>query len=292
MSSTNRSWGYTREATAEDRQAVADAQQLRALAGDYDPEDFAPGYRNPEASRGSREQLVWLSQHFASADTYRARTWGYTILRTTYADDAAFDAAVSTLDRYMRAMADRECWRVTNDLETLRNQGRLPMGAPTTADPRPSDELYVRRFVNDVVQDRAALGEATPTQACAFFRRWALERWHGEEWRFSAAGPRLKTAILFDEETVAQLQGLVAHDFGAGEDPGGEARRVARENWVKMVESEPKQRDLSQGLLEWFRIGFGDIHDFWFSRYITEPSVSGCWKLDDQFPGEWRFTWN
>ena len=249
MSSTNRSWGYTREATAEDRQAVADAQQLRTLASDYSPEEFAPGDRNPEASRGSREQLVWLSQHFASADSYRARTWGYTILRTTYADDAAFGAAVSTLNRYMRARADGECWRVTNDLETLRNQGRLPRGTPTTADPRPSDELYARRFVNDVVQDRAAHDKATPTQACAFFRRWALERWHREEWCFSAAGPRLKTAILFDEETVAQPQGLVAQDWCAGEDPGGEARRVAREYWVKMVESEPKQRDLNQGLL-------------------------------------------
>jgi len=52
--------------------------------------------------------------------------------------------------------------------------------------PRPSDERYVHRFVNEVVQDREALENATPTQACAFFRRWSLERWDIEEKHFSA----------------------------------------------------------------------------------------------------------
>jgi len=59
-----------------------------------------------------------------------------------------------------------------------------------------------------------------------------------------------------------------------------------------MVEAEPVQRDLNQGLLEWFRVGFKDLIDFWFGRYITEPAVSGCWKLDDRFPGDWCYTWN
>ncbi len=46
MSSTstdNNSWGYTREPTAEDCEAAADAKQLRALAGDFTPSEFAPG---------------------------------------------------------------------------------------------------------------------------------------------------------------------------------------------------------------------------------------------------------
>ncbi len=243
--------------------------------------------------RGSRRRLVWLSSHFAFPSTYRARTWGYTILRTTYTNNTAFDAAVGTLSCYMRALAAQECRWVADGLADLRTRGnRLPVGVATTADPRPSHELYVRRFVNDVVQDRAALDGATATQASVFFRRWARERWDGEEWAFSAAGPRLKTAMLFDEETVAQLQGLAAYEFGVGEDLGGEADRVAREYWVKMVESEPKERSLNEGLLEWFRVGFWDLEDFWFNRYINEPSVSGCWKPDDRFPGDWRYEWN
>ena len=46
-------WEGIREATAKDRSADLDAQQLRALAGDYLPE-LAPGINNPEAHRESR----------------------------------------------------------------------------------------------------------------------------------------------------------------------------------------------------------------------------------------------
>ena len=281
------------EQTDESRRAHADAEQLRALAGDYAPAEFAPGYRNPEAKRTSRTRLLWLSQNYAFPSHYGARTWGYTILRTTYADDATFDTAVGVLARYMRAMADWECRGVADGLKDLRDRcKRLPEGVSTAADPRPSDEFYVRRFVNDVVQDREALQDASPAQASAFFRRWALERWDGDEWRFSAAGPRLKTAMLFDEETVAHLQGLAEYDFTVGENPGLEAWTTSREFWVKMVEGEPKQRDLGEGLLEWYRVSFWDLDWFWFGRDREEPATSGGWKLDQRFPGEWCYQWN
>jgi len=284
-------WEGVKETTAEDwRSADADAQQLQALAYDYLPE-LAPGIKNPEASRDSRGWLIWLSQNYADPSSYRARTWGYTILRTTYGNDTAFDTAIGLLVRYIRAIGDRERWRTAEDLGGFYIRSSLPEGATVTPDPRPSDELYVHRFINEVVQDREALENATPTQASAFFRRWALERWDGGEKYFSAAGPRLKTAILFDEETVMQLQGLAAYEF-AGENTREEAWGAAGGFWVKMVEAEPIERDLNQGLLEWFRVGFRDVLDFWFRREITEPAVSGCWKLDDRFPGDWCYTWN
>ncbi|KAK3896444.1 hypothetical protein C8A05DRAFT_40024, partial [Staphylotrichum tortipilum] len=263
-------WEGVKETTAEDRSADADAQQLRALADAYLPE-LAPGINNPEPCRNSRRLLIWLSQNYADASHYRARTWGYTILRTTYGNDAAFDAAVGTLARYMRAKGDQVCWWTAENLGSFDIRSSLPEGATLTPDPRPSDKLYVHRFVNEAVQDREALENATPTQACTFFRRWALERWDGEEKYFSAAGPRLKTVILFDDETVVQLQSLAAHEF-AGENPGKEASDAGAGFWVKMVEAEPKQRDLNQGLLEWFRVGFWDLANFWFDRDITEPA--------------------
>jgi len=58
-----------------------------------------------------------------------------------------------------------------------------------------------------------------------------------------------------------QLQSLAAHEF-AGENPGQEASGAAGGFWVKMVEAEPKQRNLNHGLLEWFQVGFGDHCDF------------------------------
>ncbi|KAK3898383.1 hypothetical protein C8A05DRAFT_19023 [Staphylotrichum tortipilum] len=185
-------------------------------------------------------------------------------------------------------MGDQECWRIAKDLGGYDIRNSLPEGTTLTPDPRPSDELYVHRFVNEVVQDREALENATSTQASAFFRRWALERWGGGEKYFSAAGPRLKTAILFDEETVTQLQSLAAHEF-AGANPGKEAWHAAGSFWV---EAELVQRDLNQGFLEWFRVGFWDLEDFWFNRDVAEPAVGGCWKLDVRFPRDWCYTWN
>ena len=43
----------------------------------------------------------------------------------------------------------------------------------------------------------------------------------------------------------------------ANENPGKEASYAAGGFWVKIVEAEPIERDLKQGLLEWFRVGFG-----------------------------------
>jgi hypothetical protein len=186
----------------------------------------------------------------------------------------------------MRARADAEIARVAEDYERLRMRGQLPEGV--AADPLPSEEFYVNRFVNEVVQDKEQLENAAVADVCAYFRRWALARWDMEERYFSAAGPRLKTAILFDEETVAQLQGVAAYGFAEEDD----VRKVGSEFWVKMVEAESKERggpNMNQGVTDCFRVRLKHLVLYWFDRDRSEPADM-VWEVDERFPGEWFFT--
>jgi hypothetical protein len=270
--------------TAEDLKAEADAQHLRTLAADCIT--LPPGVHNPEATCTSRNLLRWLSENHWFAESYLPRTWGYTILRTTYTDDEAFQAAADALGRYMRARADAEIARVAEDYERLRTRGQLPEGV--AVDRRPSDEFYVNRFVNEVVQDQEQLENAAVADVCAYFRRWALARWHMDERYFSAATPRLKTAILFDEETVTQLQGVGACRFAEK----GDVWKMGREFWVKMVEAEPKERggpNMNQGVTDCFRVRLQHLQLYWFDRDRSDPAYM-VWEVDERFPGEWFFT--
>lgn len=228
-----------------------------------------------------------MTRCFLLPPTYRARTWGYTILRTTYADnDAAVDAAVKALSRFLRAIAEGECQSVTEHLQRLKLSNQLLEGKSDIADPRPSDKFYIKRFVTEVVQDKYELDSATIPQVCAYFRRWSLARWHKEERYFSAASPRLKSAILFDEETVAHLQGLAEHEFV---DPL-DVRVSGREFWVKMVEAEPKKRNMRQDLTDCFRVKLELLEEYWFERDMHDPATEMLWKTDERFPGEWFFS--
>jgi hypothetical protein len=145
----------TQSLTAEVYEAQADARHLWDIAVDYGR--LPPDVPNPEASRPSRSRLKWLSQKYYLPPSYRPRTWGYTILRTTYTDDAAFQTAVDTLTRFMGATADMETRKVVEDYGFLRIWKRQQLEGvelPNSADPRPGEEFYVNRFVNEVVEDR------------------------------------------------------------------------------------------------------------------------------------------
>ncbi|KAK4122292.1 hypothetical protein N657DRAFT_635080 [Parathielavia appendiculata] len=247
-------------------QPALDAERLRALAADY-------------RSRASRTLLRWLWWNRSGPDSYRACTWGCTILRTAYTTtDVAFQTAVDALYRYMRAVADAE----------------IRSGVPLLylVDPRPSEEFYVNRFINDVLQDRERLENATVAEACAYFRRWALYCcWYGSEERYfsSAVGPRLKTAILFDDETAAQLQGVAKRRFFKGE---LNCVTVRSEHCVMLVEVEPKGRGgpgMDQGVTDCFRVRLVHLLRCWFDRDRKDPAYM-LWEVDERSSVEWFFT--
>jgi hypothetical protein len=125
-------------------------------------------------------------------------------------------------------------------------------------------------------------------QVCAYFRQWALKRWHRDERYFSAATPRLKTAILFDEETVTQLQSMAERDLSGK----NELWEAGREFWVKMIEAEPKLREganMDQGVTDCFRVRLEHLEQYWFDRDRSDPAYM-VWEVDQRFPGEWFFT--
>jgi hypothetical protein len=228
-----------------------------------------------------------MSNRYFYPPTYLARTWGYTILRTAYADnDAAVNTAVQALHHFMRATGEGECRWVTERLQQQqRTRQKLPAGVPDTADARPSDEFYVHRFVTELVQDREQLNNATIPQACNFFRRWALARWQKEEKYMSASSPRLKSAILLDAEAVAHLQGLAARELVDRD----ELSEAGKEFWVKMVEAQPEPRDMLPGLSDYFRVELGLLEEYWFDRDYAHPAWKMAWRRDDRFPGEFFY---
>ncbi|KAH6617431.1 hypothetical protein F5144DRAFT_392328 [Chaetomium tenue] len=280
------------EPTAEEvavMQAVReDVLCLEALAKPPN-RDLPPNVRDPEAHRRSRWGLDWMTCRFVSPSNHLPRTWGYTILRTTYTpdSDAAVTTAVHALTHFMRAMARRECRGVTDRLQRLQRSRQLPAGVSTTGDARPSDEFYMKRFVTELVEDKAGLKHAAvPGEVCAYFRRWSLARFAKEEKYFSAASPRLKSAILFDEETVEHLQGLAAGELDG--DP--EVSVAGKEFWVKAVEAEPEKRNMRPGLSDCFRVPVGLLDEYWFERDRAHPAYEMLWKEDERFPGELLFT--
>jgi hypothetical protein len=77
-----------------DIEAQTDVEHLLDVAIAYRKRKLPPGIQDPEEPRESRFRLGWFSQNHNMSRNYRARTWGFTILRTTNTDDVAFDTAV------------------------------------------------------------------------------------------------------------------------------------------------------------------------------------------------------
>jgi hypothetical protein len=267
--------------------AQADVAHLLSIANF--PARFTVSQRgftlpDPETNRNQRARLRWVAENFWLAN-YRARTWGYTILRTTYADNAAFQRAVEAIRLLVRAHLDAEVHMVTQQLQQMYDSGKLPEGISATADPRPGDELY-KRFVVDVVEDREGLEGTTGRDLCTYFKRWALERWDEGEAMFSAASPRLKTAVVLDEETVAQLRGVEEALEGEGEMAWYE---VGKRFWVKMVEAVPEEREgpsMNKGVVDIYCMQLGGIVNLYWDRDMRSPAYMS-WKQEEGVPGGW-----
>jgi len=107
---------------------------------------------------------------------YRARTWGYTILRTAYrdGDDAKFRNGVEAINRFVRLWSDNEARLAAEEMKSTRlayeATGYWPAGMPETAN-MAANEMFLERFVNDIVEDREALDGATVSEVSVAFSK-------------------------------------------------------------------------------------------------------------------------
>ncbi|KAK8073457.1 hypothetical protein PG994_004356 [Apiospora phragmitis] len=207
---------------------------------------------------------------------YRSRTWGYTIIRTVYGDewDAKFQDALATLRRTVEAIYEDDIARRTAGIQQYVEWGRWPEDFAQTADRRIEDEFY-KRFVNEVLEDRDVLSDASVDQIRAYFLPWAQERFAIFHPRAAARGgrfrdcdpgsPRLFACMLLDAETVEQLQ-------GAPESPAELYPRL-RDFWVKMVEAQPQPRvDFGDAsMVDWYRVRLADLVTFWWDCSELNP---------------------
>jgi len=117
------------------------------------------------------DYLKYLTENFW-CDNYRARTWGYTIIRTAYrdGDDEKFKHGIDKIHRFLRLWSDTEVQSATKriyGIGGLRGKYEFkyywPERMPEIASSIPN-ELFLGRFVNDIVEDKEKLNEATVAQ--------------------------------------------------------------------------------------------------------------------------------
>ncbi|KAK8109607.1 hypothetical protein PG999_007744 [Apiospora kogelbergensis] len=217
---------------------------------------------------------------------YRSRTWGYTIIRTVYGDgwDAKVQIALSAIQRTVHAISEHDIARRNEAIEKFVEWGRWPENMAETADRRIEDE-FERRLVNDVLEDRDLLDDATVDQARAYFLRWAQERFDifhpppteqsqtPANFRFrdcEPCSPRLFACILFDAETVEHLQGVP--------EPA-ELYPQLRQFWVKMVEAQPVPRQSSYytndgSMCDVYRVRLANLVGFWADTSDGNPETT------------------
>ncbi|KAK8109002.1 hypothetical protein PG984_014803 [Apiospora sp. TS-2023a] len=225
--------------------------------------------QNPFRKRDTNAVLL-LSNLVKNArkGDYRARTWGYTVIRTAYDDDAKFQIALTAIRRAVQAPYEREIARIEEELRPYIENNLWSAYQLTKADRRAEDEVD-RRFVNDVLEDRAVLADVTVGQVSDYFRLWALARWKTR---------RLKSCILLDAVTIEQLQAA----GGAVGTASAELYPRLQEFWVTMVEAEPQLRmdptDVGDdGGARWcdcYRLRLSDIQDFWFETGAGDEDVA------------------
>ncbi|KAF2227409.1 hypothetical protein BDZ85DRAFT_254268 [Elsinoe ampelina] len=215
---------------------------------------------DPEKARTAASHLAALAS-YNDVGHYRARTWGYTVLRTDYIDEVKFQTALSAIRRFPELWIENDAQFASLSLRIRRDLGTLPAGWAIEADKGLSDE-FLRRYTNDVLQDPATLTDASTEQIVNYLRGWAFARWPGEPMHFpSAGGPRLKAAILLDKETIDQLQELPT-DLTVDN-----YRRSGKKFWVKMVECEPRRHGIyPERFVMTYRVRLGELVGFYFAR--------------------------
>ncbi|RDL38293.1 uncharacterized protein BP5553_02633 [Venustampulla echinocandica] len=112
----------------------------------------------PEPNREPiQSNLRYLTEENWVRD-YRARTWGYTIIRTAYrdGDDDKFQNGVDAIHRFARLWSDNEVELATEKMKGIRlayeATGYWPEGMPETANMM-ANETSIERSVNDIVED-------------------------------------------------------------------------------------------------------------------------------------------
>ncbi|KAK0105001.1 hypothetical protein ONS95_004629 [Cadophora gregata] len=231
------------------------------------------------------EHLKYLTENFWY-DSYRARTWGYTIVRTAYrpGDDEKFKLGIEVIHKFLRLWSDQELRYATEqiygrgDRLGLRGDYEIkyyhwPEGMPETASSAPN-ECFLGRFVNDIVEDEENLSGASVPQVTEAFKQWCLAHWDGNPLHLSAASPRFQSCILMDAETLDELQ--TAHKV-VSKLPSTNSRdlgfKIGGQFWIKMVERSPQPRYPS-GTTDCYRLLLGDVADFWFRREWSDPETT------------------
>lgn len=201
---------------------------MRSQPPDLQRKAHPPRFRgDPEYNRTLRR---WVDNVYALNHlSHRPETWGFAIIRTSYDNERLFTRAVDLIDHSVRSFSGIEQRTVVKRMEDIlaywpeRIQG---MDLSFVSDEEPTTE-FLRRYENDIIEDRENLEDASIATVRAYFRAWVSER-KREPY---CGNIRFFSCIVLDTETLSQLS-LVPEAF----DGGSGTQAGEPQYWVKMVD--------------------------------------------------------
>lgn len=268
------------------------------------PQDLRPG--NPDRQFW-KEWISYIAMYgfYCTSEEYQHdQCWGWTILRTSYDDDEAFNQAVAAIQRLAlvrledehrdsrtRGRPDNDTVEASKEKITqywdrlgwvsgswatmVRHAQDAMPGEPLTPDFVISHEL-VRRYHMTIIQDRQTLDGVDVAKAWDYAHALNLEE--------REPGARSALFIYLDQESIDQLASAPGQQNLAAMDPRTRSK-TAWEYWVKAVwiecetTEDGKSTDRMMGIpLGGRRIRLYDIFETFMvlcTRSLDEMDIEG-----------------
>ncbi|KAG8355246.1 hypothetical protein FVEN_g6869 [Fusarium venenatum] len=142
---------------------------------------------------------------------------------------------------------------------------------PVEVDMRPNEE-FLRRFENDILEDKEALDNASLATVCAYFKKWISSK-NGTaligDMRFAAC-------IMLDADTLDQLA-AAPEGF-----PRDTQEGYRSSYWLKLVEAEPNPDEAVRVRV----YGHDDLMKYWFDhKFRQRPMTEMTHRQDRENPG-------
>ncbi|KAL3421766.1 hypothetical protein PVAG01_05922 [Phlyctema vagabunda] len=203
--------------------------------------------QNPQgAPLSPRSRREWTRPITKNLRSLNQATWGFVIFRTVYTpeSDTRFPVFLERLGAYVKESIDAE----------LRPTPYMAPSTQPALDSAPNEEMK-RRFVNEVVQDRALDGAGTD-EVRAAFTRWLEGR--GVHVAVDQLYAQHRVCIMVDDEVLTSVA-------AAPEDPSQDYDLEAV--WVKVVEYLAPEESEWPG---WLKVALSALNYFWFNIFAGE----------------------
>ncbi|KAG8674176.1 hypothetical protein FPOAC1_000139 [Fusarium poae] len=248
---------------------VADFDDLPVWIND--PEFRQPRFEGDPRCR--RSVMARLKAILSLTDGHRPFRWGFAIVRTAYGpgSDEQFRHAINIINRVAKVWADDEANNVKENIMYCKDNSAILDHIPVEVDMRPNEE-FLRRFENDILEDKEALENASSAAVRAYFKKWISSK------RGTAliGDMRFAACVMLDAETLEQFA-AVPEGF-----PRDTQEGYRSSYWLKLVDTDPNPDEAVRVRV----YGHDDLMKYWFDRNFRQrPMSEMTHRSDRENPG-------